>query len=130
MSALRSVRGVFAVSGEGVRAGGAQLHREGDGRRFADLRFGPGGFEVSLPEGAYAWRARGREFADAVGRFEVQQDDVDLGRVDVEPAARSRLLGAPAPPWKVTAARGIAVEEARPERFRGRWLVLEFWGFT
>ena len=33
------------------------------------------------------------------------------------------------PAWKVTEARGLPLDKTAVESFRGKWLLVEFWGF-
>ena len=54
--------------------------------------------------------------------------EFDLGRIDLPATPISRNYGKPAPPWHVTAARGVS-KRVRLADFRGRWLLVEFWGF-
>ena len=60
--------------------------------------------------------------------FEVHPEDAAEVKVRLEPTRIVRLAGQAPPDWHVLAARGLA-RDVQPKDFRGRWLLLEFWGF-
>ena len=53
---------------------------------------------------------------------------LDLGTLDLTPTAITRSIGKRLPPWTVTDARGVA-KTVTLDDFRGKWVLLEFWGF-
>jgi hypothetical protein len=125
------VRGRLTLRGEDAVPdwGMASVYVPG-GPRFARCVTLESRFAFRLPPGAYRLNAYG---ADTEQRdIEVELDGseavVDLGDVDLEPTAMYRLRGRSAPEWNVTAARGLH-QGTKIADFRGKWLLIEFWGF-
>ena len=54
--------------------------------------------------------------------------EVDLGTIDLAPTVLSQLYGKVPPEWSVSEARGID-RAVRLADFKGKWVLLEFWGF-
>jgi hypothetical protein len=54
--------------------------------------------------------------------------DVDLGTIDVAATAVAKHIGKKPPDWTVTDARGVK-KEIRLEDYKGKWVLLEFWGY-
>jgi thiol-disulfide isomerase/thioredoxin len=85
---------------------------------------------IKLPPGRYRLRTGGstryfgadREIVLEPGR------SVDLGAIDLKLTPSGRLVGKEPPPWHIADARGIS-KDARLSDFKGKWVVLEFWGF-
>ena len=53
---------------------------------------------------------------------------VDLGAIDLKLTPIARLSGKEPPAWHITDARGVP-KDVRPSDFKGKWVVLEFWGY-
>jgi hypothetical protein len=112
------------IGGAVVRAPGGQL---------IDWRVDPatGAFEFSLPPGDYRLyamstdaRTWSKDVAIAAGA-----PAIDLGVVDLEPSIIARHYGREPPPaWTVTEARGVDRDVTLAD-YRGRWVLLVFWGF-
>ena len=88
-----------------------------------------GRIDLWLPPGEWLLRGYGthtktKKWTVSLGRDERERD---LGLVKLEPTAAYGLVGEQAPPWTVKAARGLG-DNAQPSDFRGRYLLLEFWG--
>jgi thiol-disulfide isomerase/thioredoxin len=87
-------------------------------------------FAFKVPPGRYVVRGGGsyrhvgaeREFTVAEGA------PMDLGAIDLVLTPIARMFGKEAPPWHVTDARGVS-KDVRPSDFKGKWIVLDFWGF-
>ena len=87
-------------------------------------------FALRVPPGRYAFTGGGdyrhendlRELTLAPGQV------VDLGRIELRPTPIARLFGHEPPPLHVTAARGVP-GDVKLADFRGKWVVLEFWGY-
>lgn len=87
-------------------------------------------FVLTLPPGRYEIIGKEsgrhlepvREVRLAPGR------PVDLGTIVLPLTSITRLAGKAPPPWHITAARGVAKTVTLSD-YRGKWLVLEFWGF-
>ena len=53
---------------------------------------------------------------------------VDLGTTDLKPTIIAQHYGKAPPAWHVTDARGVDPEATLAD-FKGKWVLLEFWGF-
>jgi len=87
-------------------------------------------FSFVLPSGDYKFHMYG---TDVQGRgderfVEGTEGAIDFGAIDLRATTIAKLYGKPPPPWKVTDARGVG-KDATPAKFKGKWLLLEFWGF-
>lgn len=86
-------------------------------------------FAVKLPPGRYT--VRGDENRHVEDEREVMLEpgkSVDLGEIKLQLTPLTRLFGKPAPNWHITDARGVS-NNVQPADFRGKWVVLEFWGY-
>jgi thiol-disulfide isomerase/thioredoxin len=98
--------------------------------RVAAGRSADSTFAMKLPPGRYllrggeSYRHVGvtREVTLASGRA------IDLGALDLKLTPIARLFGKEPPAWHITDARGVP-ENIRPSDFKGKWVVLEFWGY-
>lgn len=87
-------------------------------------------FTVKLPPGRYTL------IGDVNDRHIREQRDitlepgkpVDLGEIKLRRSTLARLFGQPAPAWHLTEARGVS-KNVQPSDFKGKWVVLEFWGY-
>lgn len=52
----------------------------------------------------------------------------DLGCINLEATTFAKLQGKKAPDWNVTEARGLE-KGVKVSDFKGKWLLLEFWGY-
>jgi thiol-disulfide isomerase/thioredoxin len=87
-------------------------------------------FSFSLPPGQYRLR-RG----DSVRHFGAEREfrleprrPADLPAIDLKLTPIARLFGKEPAPWHITDARDVS-KEVRLSDFRGKWVVLDFWGF-
>jgi len=87
-------------------------------------------FDVPLPRGDWRWLALGKGLDTRSGEIELAAAgaDVDLGVIEVPSSTFARLCGQKLPEWKVTDCRGLAKERSALSTFRGRWLLVAFWG--
>jgi thiol-disulfide isomerase/thioredoxin len=88
-------------------------------------------FAIKLPPGRYAVQEEGGADDHEMDTREVTLESgkvVDLGEIKLALSTRARLYGKPAPAWHFADARGVA-KSAQPKDFKGKWVVLEFWGF-
>ncbi len=88
--------------------------------RSLELQLPPGRYEVSVFN--YATRI------PKPVPFEVRAGGVAKVTVRLEPTKIVSLAGQPPPEWHVLAARGLS-KDVGPKDFRGKWLLLDFWGF-
>lgn len=84
-------------------------------------------FSFHLPPGDYKVQMYG---SDVKGRNEelLLEADKDFGTVDLAATNLAKLYGKPAPAIKVTAARGVK-PDVQLKDYKGRYLLVEFWGF-
>ncbi len=54
---------------------------------------------------------------------------MDLGEIDFKATYIALNIGRKAEQWTVTDARGVSIDEAQVDDFKGQWLLVEFWGF-
>lgn len=104
---------------------------EPGGYRLAQCSSRKATFDVRLPASSYGWNAYGQDVDGRSGEITLSSDapDVDLGEIDLPATFLALHKGKELPAWKVTAARGVTLEKSAIADFRGRWLLVEFWGF-
>jgi hypothetical protein len=83
-----------------------------------------------LPPGKYHLHAHGKEIVSASRELSLTDDklDVDLKTIDVPATVIAKSIGKPLPDWTVTDALN-ASKEVKLADFKGKWVLLEFWGF-
>jgi hypothetical protein len=88
-------------------------------------------FDMRLSPGRYQLDAYGVDTKDLYRavKLEAETPDLDLGALDLPAEYFALMKGKPLPEWHVTAARGVPLEKSRIADFRGKWLLIEFWGF-
>lgn len=100
--------------------------------QLAEVRAEPPRFSVRLPPGRYEFVGSSTytDYIDRRFEFTVTNGvtELNLGKLDLTPTPIGLRYGKPAPPWRVTAARGVS-PQVQPNSFRGKWLLVEFWGF-
>jgi hypothetical protein len=91
-----------------------------------------GKFVLRVPPGEYQFYARGPiTLVELVSRkLSIGPDKprIDLAFVDLTLTPLGRHQGKEPPAWNVTAARGAEASVTLAE-FKGRWLLIEFWGY-
>lgn len=126
-----------------VRAHGRILFKELDKRPpfvslmiFSDswpvLRCGSMDASVSfrLPPGEYRLRTYASGCESVVKTISLKSDalDVDLGNIDISASIITKHKGKSLPAWHVTDARGVK-KDVKLSDFKGKWVLLEFWGY-
>lgn len=102
-----------------------------NGIRLAQDYSVPSKFELKLPPGDYEINPYGGEEVSGTNlqvKLSPDKAVVDLGRVNLAATPIGLLWGKPAPPWHITEARGIGTN-AKLSDFKGKWLLLDFWGY-
>lgn len=101
------------------------------GHRFAQCASRDGAFDLLLPSGDYELEVRGQDVRTQKQDVTVSNASpaLDLGEIDLPATFLGLHKGKPLPPWKVTAARGVPLEKSAIADFRGKWLLVEFWGY-
>lgn len=87
-------------------------------------------FSFRLPPGDYRLRAlaQGCEVAEKKLSLKTDTADVDLGAIDIFASTITKHKGKAPPPWHVTDARGVK-KDVKLSDFKGKWVLLEFWGY-
>lgn len=90
-----------------------------------------GVLDVVLPLGSYDYDLYDQDFVSTAWHVVVPADktEVDLGVIVLPPSFLARHDGKELPEWRVAAARGVDPKKNRISDFRGKWLLVEFWGF-
>lgn len=98
--------------------------------RIAECQAQDGRFEFRLPPGQYRLEGYGTSTTDVEIDLELASDrlDVDLGVIELPQTIIARNVGKEALPWHVTDARGLS-KDVELSDFRGKWVLLEFWGW-
>jgi hypothetical protein len=87
--------------------------------------------DFRVPLGVFVLYAYGGDI-ESVTKFVAvtgQKPAIDLGAVSIRAGFLALHKGKRLPAWKVTEARGLPLEKTALENFRGKWLLVEFWGF-
>jgi len=87
-------------------------------------------FSFYLPPGAYKFRGYGTDIQNVTKdlTLKAQEPDLDLKTIDVPATIIARHVGKAPPAWHVTDARGVK-KDVKLSAFRGKWVLLEFWGY-
>lgn len=87
-------------------------------------------FSFQLPPGAYKFWAYGSDIQDLKKDITLKADqlDLDMGTIDLPATIIARHKGKAPPAWHVTDARGVK-KDVRLSDFKGKWVLLEFWGY-
>jgi thiol-disulfide isomerase/thioredoxin len=133
LSPLVEVRGRFTCDEAGQPPAWANVYMNVmPGRlRVASCGTRESTFALKLPAGSYQFHGYGT-FMEYEGlRKEITLEagkDLDIGAVDLKQTVLARNFGKELPPWHVTAARG-AKKDVTIADFKGKWLIIDFWGF-
>jgi hypothetical protein len=89
-----------------------------------------GSFSFRLPPGDYRLITHSLVCEPVVKTISLKPDalDVDLGTIDVPTDFITKHKGKTLPPWHVTDARGVS-KDVKLSDFKGKWVLLEFWGY-
>ena len=87
-------------------------------------------FGLRLPPGGYVMTVGGVDCRRMSQRINVTEDMpvLDLGTTDLEPTIIAQHYGKEPPAWTVSDARGVDAKATLSD-FKGKWVLLEFWGF-
>jgi hypothetical protein len=87
-------------------------------------------FSFLLPPGGYHFRGYGSDVqsVDREVALSVDTPDLDLKTIDMEATIIARHVGKTPPAWHVTDARGPK-KDVKLSDFKGKWVLVEFWGF-
>jgi hypothetical protein len=87
-------------------------------------------FSFLLPPGDYKFIGYGSDVQNLVKDLTLTADtpDLDLKTLDLAATVIARHKGKALPAWNVTDARG-ANKDVKLSDFKGKWVLVEFWGF-
>lgn len=85
---------------------------------------------IKLPPGEYDLYVYAPDTERVHHKFALTLDkrEVDLGTIDLAPTIIAQHYGKAPPAWNVTDARGVATDVKLAD-FKGKWVLVEFWGF-
>ena len=124
------VRGEFFCADKDVSPAGSSVQWQFGKARIGNLHAVDPKWEVKLPPGPWGFWTYHQDTAPFTRNFDVPSDgkEIDLGRLEVAPNTLATLRGKPFPDWKVSDARGVE-KTVQPSDYKGKWLLVEFWGF-
>ena len=99
--------------------------------RLVECRSDESRFELKLPPGEYHLNGYDGDAVFGLKRpltLVAGQSVQDLGRLPLKATPMALSWGKPSPAWHITEARGMATN-ATVASFRGKWLLLDFWGY-
>jgi thiol-disulfide isomerase/thioredoxin len=90
----------------------------------------PATFEFVLPAGKYTFNSYGTDVMKVKQSVTLSADrpEHDFGTIDMKGSPIAKLRGKPMPEWVIDDARG-AKTSVRLSDYRGKWVLIEFWGF-
>ena len=88
-------------------------------------------FGFPVPRGDVKWMAYDSWFSmlDGLHALKPEEVEVDLGSLDIPAHVLAKHVGKPLPEWSVSASRGVPLDQSTLAAHRGKWLLIEFWGF-
>ncbi len=97
--------------------------------RLLECSSGKASFEFDLPAGAYKFWGYGTDIQDVHKdlRLKADKPDVDLQTIVAPATIIAWHKGKLPPAWHVTDARGVK-KDVQLADFKGKWVLLEFWG--
>ncbi len=101
-----------------------------DGARVLQCDSREATFSFLLPAGKYKFWGYGADIKNIQQDLIVPADktELDLQTLDVPATVIAKHKGKTPPPWHVTDARGVK-KEVRLADYKGKWVLVEFWGF-
>jgi len=131
---LVEVTGHFTCTEQGGAPGWTNVYllvKPGD-VRFAQCMSKESKFRLKVPPGSYGFWGYGNSTDYTNDRRDITlkagTPAVDLGPIDLKLKPLAKLYGKEPPPLKVTDARGVD-KNVKLSDYKGKWVVLEFWGF-
>lgn len=98
--------------------------------RFLMCASNEASFTFALPPGTYKFWGYGTDIQDVKKDFTLSADkpDLDMGTLDVPATVIAKHIGKAPPAWHVTDARGVK-KDVKLADFKGKWVLMEFWGY-
>lgn len=85
-------------------------------------------FELALPQNNYSISVEAKDSQPVRKEVDLRAGDVNLGEIKLKRAILLSLIGKTTPPLEFTESRGVP-SSFKVEDLRGKWVILEFWGF-
>jgi hypothetical protein len=87
-------------------------------------------FSFDLPPGTYKFWGYGTDIQDLNKDITLEsgKPDLDMGTLDMAATIIARHKGKAPPAWHVSDARGVK-KDVKISDFKGKWVLLEFWGY-
>ncbi len=97
--------------------------------RFLGCSSDDASFSFHLPPGTYKFWGYGTDIQSLKKDLTLSADkpDMNMGTLDMAATIIARHKGKAPPAWHVTDARGVK-KEVEISDFKGKWVLLEFWG--
>ncbi|MEK7469969.1 MAG: hypothetical protein AAB074_21585 [Planctomycetota bacterium] len=129
LAPLATVSGELACTDASLSPAGASLQWQFGKARAGNLHATELKWSTKLPPGAWNFWVSHRDMETLSKNVEAASGkDLDLGLLKIAPTALATLMGKEFPAWKISDARGVA-KTAQPADYRGKWVLIEFWGF-
>jgi hypothetical protein len=130
LAPLVYVHGKFFCKELNKRPAWTNVYMTAGPARFAWCTSKEASFSFRLPPGAYKFHGYGTDIQDLKKDLTLTADkpDLDLGTLDMAPTIIARHVGKAPPAWHVSDARGLK-KGAQLSDFKGKWVLIEFWGF-
>jgi hypothetical protein len=98
--------------------------------RFLFCSSNEASFSFRLPPGTYKFWGYGTDIQDVKKDITLKADEpnLDLRTIDAPAEVIARYKGKVPPAWHVTDARGVK-KDVKLSDFKGKWVLLEFWGY-
>lgn len=127
---MSPVRGEFTCADKDISPAGSSVQWQFGAARIGNLHAVETKWEVRLPAGEWRFWTYHPDTAAFIRNVVVPADgkEVDLGKLEVTPNTLATLRGKLFPDWKVSDARGVG-KDVQPSDYKGKWLLVEFWGF-
>jgi thiol-disulfide isomerase/thioredoxin len=131
---LVDVRGHFTCRESGKPPIGTNLYlslQPGQNRLIVNRSRGSE-FALRLPPGEYELVGHGSltDYEVTERAVTLKEGAHDLGAIDLKRTEMARHYGKELPPWHITDARGLPQGKGVTlADFRGKWVVLDFWGY-
>jgi hypothetical protein len=125
------VRGAFTNKGIGREIEKVYVSFKAQGTRMAVAAHrGAPSFVLRLPPGDYGLSVGGVDCQRMSRNITIPADKgaFDLGTIDLKPTIVAQQYGKKPPAWTVTDARGVDADVTLAD-FKGKWVLLEFWGY-
>ncbi len=130
LAPLVHLHGKFDCKELGKRPKWTNVYLMSGQARFAMCASEEAAFSFLLPPGTYNFYAYGTDIQRVTKDITLKpgESELDLRTIDMPATIIARHKGKAPPTWHVTDARGTK-KDAKLSDFKGKWVLLEFWGY-